>query len=137
MPIKFNSENKTFKLDTLASSYVIGINRYGYLMHHHYGAPVSDDALEYLNYGCRHSSHYPRVEMENAEIPFFSKSLHRMEYSCNGCGDFRASALSILRENGTADTDSYGSGCSGRSGSTCCTSGTHRADDRGLITSCD
>ena len=105
MPIKFNSESKTFKLDTYSSSYVMQVNRYGYLMHHYYGAPISDDALEYLNYGSRHSSHFPRVEMEGGDIPFFSKSLHRMEYSCNGCGDFRASALSILRETGIADTD--------------------------------
>ena len=28
-----------------------------------------------------------------------------MEYSCNGCGDFRGIALSILRSTGTADTD--------------------------------
>ena len=105
MPIKFNNEAKAFKLDTLSSSYVIGINRYGYLMHNYYGALISDDALEYLNYASRHSSHYPRVEMEGGDIPFFSKSLHRMEYSCNGCGDFRGSALSILRENGTPDTD--------------------------------
>ena len=105
MSIKFNPENKTFKLDTNTTSYVIQVNRYGYLMHHYYGALISDDALEYLNFAHRHSSHFPRVEMENADIPFFSKSVHRMEYSCNGCGDFRASALSILRDNGTADTD--------------------------------
>lgn len=105
MSINFNSETQAFKLDTCSSSYVIGINRYGYLMHNYYGAPISDDALEYLNYGSRHSSHFPRVEMEGGDIPFFSKSLHRMEYSCNGCGDFRGSALSILRENGTPDTD--------------------------------
>ena len=105
MPIKFNPENQSFKLDTCATSYVMQVNRYGYLMHNYYGALVSDDALEYLNFAQRHSSHFPRVEMENKEIPFFSKSVHRMEYSCNGCGDFRASALSILRDNGTADTD--------------------------------
>ena len=105
MSIKFNPENLTFKLDTCSTSYVIQVNRYGYLMHNYYGALVSDDALEYLNFAQRHSSHFPRVEMENKEIPFFSQSVHRMEYSTNGCGDFRASALSILRENGTADTD--------------------------------
>jgi hypothetical protein len=61
MPIKFNPEIKTFKLDTNTTSYIIQVNRYGYLMHNYYGALVSDDALEYLNFAQRHSSHFPRV----------------------------------------------------------------------------
>ena len=105
MPIQFYSENKIFKLDTASTSYVMQVNRYGYLLHHYYGAWVDDCELEDLNFTVRHGSHYPRVEMENEEIPFFSKDLHRMEYSCNGCGDFRGSALSILRSAGTNDTD--------------------------------
>ena len=68
-------------------------------------ALVPDAELEYLGYTCKHGSHFPRVEMESAENPFFCKDLHRMEYSCNGCGDFRGSALSILRSTGTNDTD--------------------------------
>ena len=105
MPIKFNQENQTFKLDTNTSSYILQINHYGYLMHHYYGARIADDDLAYLNYALRHASHFPRVEMESDTVPFFSKSVHRMEYSCNGCGDFRGSALSVLRSTGTADTD--------------------------------
>ena len=46
MPIKFNGDSKTFKLDTSTTSYVIQINRYGYLVHNYYGARVSDDALD-------------------------------------------------------------------------------------------
>lgn len=105
MPIKFNYENKTFKLDTNTSSYVIQINRYGYLLHNYYGAFVTDDVLDDLNYISLHTSHFPRVEMESDKVPFFSKTLHHMEYPCNGCGDFRSSALSILRHTGTSDTD--------------------------------
>lgn len=105
MSVKFNKESQIFKLDTNATSYVLQINQYGYLLHHYYGAWVPDDALEYLGFTGRYSGHFPRVEMESETVPFFSKTVHRMEYSCNGCGDFRASALSILRQNGTADTD--------------------------------
>ena len=105
MPIQFYSENNTFKLDTCSTSYVMQINKYGYLLHHYYGASIDDCELEYLGFTCRHGSHYPRVEMESETNPFFSKDLHRMEYSCNGCGDFRGSALSILRSAGTNDTD--------------------------------
>ena len=105
MPIQFNSNNNIFKLDTLNTSYVMCINKYGYLLHLHYGVRLPDDELEYLGFTFRHGSHYPRVEMESETNPFFSKDLHRMEYSCNGCGDFRGSALSILRSTGTNDTD--------------------------------
>ena len=105
MPIKFHAQNHTFQLNTSNTSYVMQINKYGYLQHQYYGAYVPDGELEYLGFTCRHVGHYPRVEMENETTPFFSKDLHRMEYSCNGCGDFRGSALSILRSTGTTDTD--------------------------------
>lgn len=105
MAISFNSENKTFKLDTDSTSYLLMINKYGYLLHLYYGAYIADDELEYLSFTVCHGSHFPRVEMENAENPFFSKDTHRMEYSTNGCGDFRGSALSVLRSTGTSDTD--------------------------------
>ena len=105
MPISFSLDNKTFKLDTASTSYVMHINKYGYLLHLYYGVLLPDDELEYLAYTCNHGSHYPRVEMQSDTIPFFSKDVHRMEYSCNGCGDFRGSALSILRSAGTNDTD--------------------------------
>ncbi|MBP3369315.1 MAG: alpha-galactosidase [Clostridia bacterium] len=105
MPIQFYSENKIFKLDTASTSYVMQVNKYGYLLHHYYGASIDDCELSDLNFTVRHGSHFPRVEMESETNPFFSKDLHRMEYSCNGCGDFRGSALSILRSAGTNDTD--------------------------------
>ena len=105
MPIQFYEESKIFKLDTQSTSYVMQVGRYDYLLHLYYGALVPDAELTYLSYTCSHGAHFPRVEMESAENPFFSKSLHRMEYSCNGCGDFRPSALSVLRSTGTADTD--------------------------------
>ncbi|MBQ7383250.1 MAG: alpha-galactosidase [Clostridia bacterium] len=105
MSIQFYPENKIFKLDTNSTSYAIQINKYGYLLHLYYGAAVSDSELDYLAYTCPHGAHFPRVESETAENPFFSKDLHRMEYSCNGCGDFRGSALAIKRSGGTEDTD--------------------------------
>ena len=105
MSIKFHPENKIFKLDTASSSYALQINRYGYLLHLYYGAPVSDSELDYLAFTCSHDAHYPRVESESPEVSFFSKDLHRMEYSCNGCGDFRGSALTVKRSTGGMDTD--------------------------------
>jgi alpha-galactosidase len=105
MPIQFYPESKIFKLDTQSTSYVMQVGQYDYLLHLYYGALIPDAELGYLAYTAGHGAHFPCVEMSNAEIPYFSKSLHRMEYSCNGCGDFRPSALSILRSTGTTDTD--------------------------------
>ena len=105
MPIQFYPQNRIFKLDTKSTSYVLQIGNYDYMLHLYYGASVSDAELGYMAYTCPHGAHFPRVESENAENPFFSKDLHRMEYSCNGCGDFRGSALTIRRSTGTEDTD--------------------------------
>ncbi|MBQ7383286.1 MAG: alpha-galactosidase [Clostridia bacterium] len=105
MPIFFEPQTKIFKLDTSSTSYVMQINKYGYLLHLYYGTLIEDIDLGYLSYTCPHASQLPRVEMESETNPFFSKDTHRMEYSTNGCGDFRGSALSILRSSGTSDTD--------------------------------
>ena len=105
MPIQYYEDKKIFKLDTKESSYVMQINSYGYLLHLYYGSLIPDHELDYLSYTCYHSSHFPRVEMEGTPSEFFSKSVHRMEYSGDGCGDFRGSALSVLRSTGTTDTD--------------------------------
>ncbi len=104
MPIQFDAERKIFKLDTKSSSYALQIGPYDYLLHLYYGAKIPDTDLEYLSYTTRHSTVSPRVE-EGVGVPFFSKDAHRMEYSCNGCGDMRGAALSILRSTGTPDTD--------------------------------
>lgn len=105
MAIVYSAEHRVFKLDTASTSYLLQVGPENYLLHLYYGAKVSDADLGYLSYTVYHSSHYPRVRMETPPEPFFSKGVHRMEYSCNGCGDFRGSALSILRSTGTADTD--------------------------------
>ena len=105
MPIQLIAERNIFKLDTANSTYVMQIDANGYLLHLYYGDRIADFDLAYLSYTCRHGSHFPRVEMEDDPKRFFSKSTHRMECSCNGCGDFRGSALSILRSTGTSDTD--------------------------------
>ena len=105
MAIQFIPSTKIFKLDTESTSYIFQINRYGYLLHHYYGAYIPDSEMDYLGFTVSHSAFCPRVEMEKECGYFFSKDLHRMEYSCGGCGDFRGSALTILRSTGTADTD--------------------------------
>lgn len=103
MPIIFDQERKIFKLDSDSTSYCFAIGPYGYLLHLYYGARIPDTELAYLSYTCRHASQLPRVQMDEPE--YFSKDISRMEYPCNGCGDFRSAALTVRRACGTADTD--------------------------------
>ena len=103
MSIQYYSDSKIFKLDSQNTSYVLQVESHGYLLHLYYGALIPDAELGYLSYTCYHQHHMPRVEMEGPV--YFSKDVNRMEYSCNGCGDFRGSALSIVGSIGTADTD--------------------------------
>lgn len=105
MAIQFISATKIFKLDTNKTSYILQVNGYGYLLHHYYGAYIPDSEMDYLGYTVGHSSFSPSVPCWKSGEPYFSKDVSRMEYSCNGCGDFRGSALSIIRSTGTADTD--------------------------------
>ena len=105
MPIQFIESTKTFKLDTVSTSYVMQLNNYGYLLHHYYGAYIPDSELDYLGYTIGHSTLSPRMYDWKKGDVYFSKDVSRMEYSCGGCGDFRGIALSILRSTGTDDTD--------------------------------
>lgn len=93
MPIQFYPEKKIFKLDTKTTSYILQVGNYGYLLHHYYGAWIPDAEIEYISYIASHGAHFPRVEMESVSVPYFCKDTNLMEYSCNGCGDFRGSDL--------------------------------------------
>ena len=103
MPIFYNEEKKSFRLDTSTTSYALQVNELGYLMHLYYGAKVSEDDLEYLAYSCSHASFSPRIAYD--EVVNFSKTVTRLEYSGFGCGDQRTTSLMIRRESGTMDTD--------------------------------
>ncbi len=103
MAITFNEEKKIFKLDTRDSTYAILIYRENYLVHLYYGAKLPDDNLTGLMYRGRFDSlspYNPKVE-----DPLFSPDINPMEYSTNGAGDFRISALSVRGEAGNTVTD--------------------------------
>jgi alpha-galactosidase len=72
MPIFFEPQPQIFKLDTSSTSYVMQVNKYGYLLHLYYGTLIEDTELEYLSYTCSHASQIPRVEMESETnaVPF-------------------------------------------------------------------
>ena len=103
MPIQFDQERKVFKLDSDSTSYAFGIDCHGYLLHLYYGTKIKDTDLTYLSYTFPQST--TSAIVSDSDAVYFSKDVHRMEYSCNGCGDMRQTALSVLRSTGTTDTD--------------------------------
>lgn len=102
MPITFDEKRKIFKLDTLDSTYAIGI-RAGYLIHLYYGKKIPDDNL--LNLPFR--GYFATISPKNVHVDDykFSLDVQPMEYSCNGSGDYRLAALSIKDSMGRTTTD--------------------------------
>ena len=102
MPITFDEKRKIFKLDTLDSTYAIGI-RAGYLIHLYYGKKLPDDNLLTMPYRGHFASISPKsVSVDDYD---FSLDVQPMEYSCNGSGDYRLAALSIKDSMGRTTTD--------------------------------
>lgn len=92
MPIKFEKEIKSFKLDTKSTSYIIRVSQDSFLLHQYYGGYISDCDLSYLYRECdRPFSPNPGWHKGRT----FSLDTQPQEYSCNGTGDLRSSALSI------------------------------------------
>ena len=103
MPISFDESKKIFKLDTKTSSYIFQVFEQNYLVHLYYGAYIPDNGVEALAMRCCNASFSPA----NAAIGEhgFSTDSWPMEYSCNGTGDMRISALAIRNHCGNASTD--------------------------------
>ncbi|CDA20524.1 alpha-galactosidase AgaN [Ruminococcus sp. CAG:488] len=102
MPITFDEKRKIFKLDTLDSTYAIGI-REGYLIHLYYGKKIPDDNLLDLPF----RGYFATISPKNVHVDDykFSLDVQPIEYSCNGSGDYRLAALSIKDSMGRTTTD--------------------------------
>lgn len=102
MSITFDEKRKIFKLDTLDSTYAIGI-REGYLIHLYYGKKIPDDNLLDLPF----RGYFATISPKNVHVDDykFSLDVQPMEYSCNGSGDYRLAALSIKDSMGRTTTD--------------------------------
>lgn len=103
MSILFDSEKKIFKLDTSGSSYVFQIFEENYLVHLYYGAKIPDNNLTANYYRGWFASFCPSNAKVKADC--FSPDVTPMEYSCEGAGDFRVSALAIRNSDGNNVTD--------------------------------
>lgn len=101
--ISYIEDKKIFKLDTVNSSYVIGIYQQDYILNLHYGSFIPDCNLWHNIKRMKNASFSPA----NPHIPNeeFSTDVEPMEYSCNGSGDFRISALAIKNSDGNTVTD--------------------------------
>ncbi|MBQ8612375.1 MAG: alpha-galactosidase [Oscillospiraceae bacterium] len=103
MPITFDAQHNTFKLDTVSSSYIIKIYEEGYLLNLYYGAPIPDAYVPHREKrwpSASFSLANPRIG-ENG----FTPDTTPMEYGCNGAADFRISALAVRNANGDSVTD--------------------------------
>ncbi|MBO5213397.1 MAG: alpha-galactosidase [Clostridia bacterium] len=100
MPILYSEEFKSFYLNTPNSSYVFHVNDGNFLVHDYYGAkiPMEDMKAHSLMTGNTGFS------VKSADLTT-APDITPMEYSCNGSGDFRISALQIREARGNASTD--------------------------------
>ena len=103
MPIIFDSEKRIFKLDTATSSYVFEIYEENYLVHLYYGAKIPDYNLSEFRYTGGFASFSPNNI--NVDDWRFSPDINPFEYSGNGAGDFRTSAIAIRNADGNNVTD--------------------------------
>ena len=103
MPISFDKEKLTFKLDSATSSYIIKIYKEGYILNQYYGATIPEPSVHTWDMRPANVSFSPcdPVIGENG----FTPDTAPIEYGCNGSGDFRISAISIRNAAGDTVTD--------------------------------
>ena len=103
MPIIYDSKNKTFKLDTATSSYIIEIYDENYILNLYYGAKIPDTYVPDRECVSPNASFSPANPVIGEHG--FSPDSAPMEYGTNGAGDFRISALAVRNSNGDSVTD--------------------------------
>ena len=103
MPIIYDSQNKTFKLDTATSSYIIKIYDENYILNLYYGAKIPDTYVPDRECTAPCASFSPANPVIGEYV--FSPDTAPMEYGTNGAGDFRISALAVKNQNGDSVTD--------------------------------
>ncbi|MCI6909026.1 MAG: alpha-galactosidase [Clostridiales bacterium] len=96
-------ENGIFRLDAGETSYAMMIGEDRTLLHLYYGARLADSDLGYLLYLLPTAS-FSALRAELVR-PGHSPDTLLQEFSCNGTGDFRASACQIRDADGHSATD--------------------------------
>ena len=97
MGVQFFEKERIFKLDTKASSYLIGIvDEEGFLGHIYYGKKMQDHDVAYL----MRTQEAPFVPSTNARDRLSFLDSFPMEYTTHGLGDFREDAISVKTVGG-------------------------------------
>lgn len=102
MAIRFIEDKKLFRLDAGDTTYIMQIGEADFLKHVYYGAHISDDDTAYLVSYIGEPFHPNPIEAGLTRR--FSLDAQPQEYSVNGVGDFRISALSIRDKTGCSAT---------------------------------
>ena len=100
MSIRFDEASRSFKLDTVSSTYLLRIHETGRLLQVYYGSPIPDVTVSDRDQRRCNASFSP-----NDPHGPFTPDAAPMEYGCNGAGDFRISALSVRNSDGNSTTD--------------------------------
>ena len=94
--ISFDSNKKTFRLDTPNSTYSIFINERGYIGHAYYGSKIGDDDVSYLTRNKEYGFSDNEIFREKGSfLDFFPQEL-----PTDGLGDYRESALAVCDAEG-------------------------------------
>ncbi len=99
--ILFDEKNSIFKIDTVNTSYVMGLADEMYLGHVYYGDKLQSTDLTYL-LGLEVNPFTPE-QKPGEKVSFMD--CFPMEYPTKGLGDFRESCLSVKRMNGQEQTE--------------------------------
>ncbi len=95
----FDAERKLFQLDTPASSYVIGIDKCGHLVHLYYGAHLPADSDWWSLYDTLTRACCPTYN-STAMNEVGSLDTVPQEFATNGVGDFRVPGVRICGSTG-------------------------------------
>ena len=97
MNIIYDEENRIFKLDTDNTSYVLGLfDEAGYIGHVYYGAGIKDCHVSKLTRAFQH----PHLPSQNPREKCAFMDFFPTEYSSNGVGDYRESAVCVQDVHG-------------------------------------
>lgn len=97
MSIYFNSENKTFYLESKDVTYAMKIHKYGYLEHIYYGARVGREDLEHVIIRNMHSFNTAAPGTTDYAAGLNNMTLEMPTY---GRGDFRECMIQLEHPNG-------------------------------------
>lgn len=103
MSIHVLEDGHIFQLQTAHSSYQIGVDEYGYLLHLWYGRKISPESL--MDSVCRQEIGFSGNPYEAGNVRNVSPDTLPMEYPGFDCGDFRDPAICLTLPDGSRAAD--------------------------------